>query len=260
MQKRNKIAISLFLLFYISFGVVLTLQQEKMVYQPWPQDFETCEAFKDVEKVTHNGTRMYVERGEKGMVVLYHGNAGSACQRYFYADMFMEAGYGYVIPEYAGYSNDRRETTHMLVKQDVQNVVSYLLTQNTDTVLVMGESIGTGMASYHTSLQAPEKLLLLAPFASLADIAKRKFWFYPSSFMVDNAFDNTELLRNYTGLVTIVHGDRDTIIPRQSGIKLYESLLSEKKEFISIDGFGHNDLFQSPNTFEAINSFLNNTQ
>lgn len=247
----------IFVTFYICFGIFITFNQERIIYQPWPQDFETCEAFKDAEKVTYNGTRMYVQKGEKGMVVLYHGNAASACQRDFYAEMFLQAGYGYVVPEYAGYSNDPSKPTHERIKQDVLNVVSYLQENNINNVLVVGESIGTGVASYHTSLQAPKKLLLLSPFASLADIAKRKFWFYPSFLMVNNAFDNTQLLSNYTDPVVILHGDTDTIISQKSGIKLYESLPTQRKEFISVDGYGHNDLFESATTYETIVSFLN---
>jgi uncharacterized protein len=257
MKKRNKIALGIFATFYICFGIFITFNQERITYQPWAQDFETCEAFKGAEKVTYNGTRMYVQKGEKGVVVLYHGNAGSACQRDFYAEMFLQAGYGYIVPEYAGYSNDSNKPTHERIKQDVLNVVSYLQEKNVNNVLVVGESIGTGMASYHTSLKAPKKLLLISPFASLADIAKRKFWFYPSSILVDNAFDNMQLLSNYTGRTVILHGDKDTIISQRSGIKLYESIPTQQKEFVSLEGYGHNDLFDSPVTYETIVSFLN---
>ncbi len=123
------IAIGIFVVFYVVFGVYLTINQENIIYQPWSQDFDSCIGFKDAQKVTHNGTRMYVRSGERGVVVLYHGNAGSACHRDFYAEQFIKAGYGYIVVEYAGYSNDTRKTTHKLVKQDVVNVVSYIKKQ-----------------------------------------------------------------------------------------------------------------------------------
>jgi hypothetical protein len=108
----NKIAIGIFLVFYLGFGTFLTLRQEHVVYLPFPQDFTTCPAFSAAEKVSHQGTRMYVSNLHMPTVVLYHGNAGSACDRYFYADLFSLAGYGYIIVEYAGYSNDPTPTTH----------------------------------------------------------------------------------------------------------------------------------------------------
>jgi uncharacterized protein len=256
MRKRNVVALVFFGSFYMLFGVYITLSQEKIVYQPFSQDFEVCPGFSSAEKVTVGSTRMYVRSGERGRVVLYHGNAGSACDRDFYTEWFVRAGYGYVIPEYAGYSNDPQETTHELVKEDVRNVLAYLASIGEANELVVGESVGTGVAAYHTSLHAPRRLLLISPFASLKDVARRRFWYYPTSIMVDNAFDNSVLLGAYRGPVTIMHGEDDMIIAYASGKKLYDSLPTIQKQFVSLTGVGHNDVFSTPVSYEAVQVFL----
>lgn len=256
MKKRSKVAVVVFLVFYITFGAYLSLRQERMIYQPWPQDFASCAGFRDAEKVIHKGTRMYVSYGERGTVVLYHGNAGSACQRDFYARMFTEAGFGYVIVEYAGYSNDPRRATHERVKRDVRNVISYLEDRGSANALVTGVSIGTGAASYHVSRRSPARVLLISPFASLADVAQRKFWFYPTRYMVDNAFDNIELLQAYSGPITIVHGEADRVIPQASGRELYEQIQSPDKIFVSVPNVGHNNLFSDQASYDTIRAFL----
>lgn len=253
---RNMAAILVFLVFYIGLGAYLTLSQERIIYLPAVQDFEACAAFQDAQKINHNGTRMYVEEGERGMVVLYHGNAGSACDRDFYARTFRRSGFGYAIVEYAGYSNDPRQTTHELVKQDVRNVIDYLTAQKVANVLVVGESIGTGLASYHASLAPPQKLLLISPFTSLADVAQRIYWFYPAKWLVDNAFDNIELLSAYDGDLTIMQGEDDSIIPPALGRKLYENLATPRKRLITIEGVGHNDLFASPKAHDTLREFV----
>lgn len=255
MKKRNYIALSLFALFYIAFGLVLTLNQEKIVYQPFFQDFDSCPDLSAAERVTYQGTRMYVSTTTGPVVVLYHGNAGSACDRAFYTQFFTNAGYGYVLVEYAGFSNDPREPSHELIKQDVRNVISYLQTTKINGVAIVGESIGTGFAAYHASLAPPQKLLLITPFTDLLDIAKERFWFYPTTFMVDNALDNTVALENYRGKVTIIHGENDLIIPYRYGQRLFDSLSTEK-EFVTIIGSGHNDLFTHQETYVAFQDFL----
>jgi len=257
MRKRNVIALSMFALFYVALGAALTLNQERMIYHPFPQDFDACTELRDAERVTAGGTRMYMRSGERGLVVLYHGNAGSACDRAFYADMFVEDGYGYVLPEYTGYSNDSKTPTHEALKANVRDVVAYLQTVQSTSTLVVGESIGTGLASYHASLAAPDRLFLISPFTSLRALAQRKFWYYPARVMVDNAYDNVATLQTYAGQVMIMHGEDDAIVPHAQGAALFAALPERGDHmFITVQGAGHNDLFRSWDAFMAIDHFL----
>lgn len=243
------------MLFYISFGVVITAFQESIVYHPDGQSFTGCPAFKDSKKVEYKGTRMYIKDISKPTIVLYHGNAGSACDRSFYIDIFTQSGYGYIVVEYAGYSNDTKKPSHDLIKKDVQNVLSYIDENKITNITVLGESIGTGAASYHTSQKPPEKLILISPFTSLADIAANTFWFYPTRFMVDNAFDNIRALNSFSGKILVVHGNKDEVIPYKLGVKLFGTL-NPKNTFVTINDGGHNDLFTYSETYSAITDFL----
>jgi len=231
------------------------LQQERIVYQPFPQDFATCPALAEAERVTFNGTRMYMHATTLPVAVLYHGNAGSACDRALYANLFTSAGYGYILVEYAGYSNDPEPPSHERIKLDARNVISFMQASGIDARVVVGESIGTGVAAYHASLYPPEKLLLIAPFTNLIDVARTRFWFYPSSLLVNNAFDLSSALEAYPGSVRIIHGTSDTIIPFELGQALYDSLATEK-ELLPITNADHNNLCRFPETTVAITSFL----
>jgi len=255
MQRRNKIAIGIFVVFYISFGAFLTIYQERIVYQPGTRDFASCPDFASADKITYNGTRMYVSGTDLPVVVLYHGNAGSACDRAGYAQLFVAAGYDYVIVEYAGYGNDDRKPTHDLIKQDDRNVINWLEQNNLTDVTLVGESIGGGVAAYHTTLAPPAKLLLITPFTDLGAVASDRFWFYPTSLLVENAYDNVANLASYPGPTHIIHGTKDKLIPYAMGRELYESLPGDKT-FVLIEGVGHNNLFSSVETFAAIKLFL----
>jgi len=260
MKKYRKwIAPIVFIIFYITFGTLITVYQEKMIYQPSKQDFNNCSFFGNDKRVIENGTQMYYYNpGKENLVILYHGNAGSACDRAYWAQYFTNNGYAYLIPEYYGYSNGVEEPSHQLIKKDVENVIQFIKDKNFKSVIVIGESIGTGMAVYHASLSPPDKILLVSPFSSVLDIARKKFWFYPVSILVDNAFDNVDLLSKYSGYVTIVHGDKDEVIDLSLGKKLFESLSSVKKKFVTIKGSGHNNIFDYSEMDDTLNSFLFN--
>ena len=249
-------ALAGFALFYVCFGVYLTVFQERVVYFPDNRAFNNCPALADATIVVASGTRMYAKLQDgQPTAVLYHGNAGSACDRAFYTQLFTKAGYGYVLVEYAGYSNDPVPPTHARVRQDVRNVAAWLAEQGVADVAVVGESIGTGAASYHAEIAPPSALLLIAPFTDLHAVARTRFWFYPTSLLVDNAFDNVAALAQYTGRTHLIHGTDDTIIPYPLGRAL-AATLSPAATFHTIEGAGHNNLFGFSATYTAIEQFL----
>ena len=256
-SRRDKIIILIFVIFYVTFGFLAFFFQAKIIYHPNQQDFITCPAFATSEKLDLNGTRAYFKRNGPNIVIFYHGNAGSACDRGFIADIFEANSYSFLFPEYTGYSNDTRKPAHDLLKNDVKNIVEYLKNQKYQEIVVAGESIGAGLASYHVSLSAPDKVLLISPFSSLLDIAKNRFWFFPVNLITDNAFINTELLKNFKKEIFIIHGEEDTIIPQKLGQKLFDSLDNQNKKIIVIPEAGHNDLFNFSEMEKAIQNFLN---
>lgn len=249
-------ALAIFVLFYIFLGAYLAIFQESQIYFPDNRDFYSCKEFESAEKINFKGTRMYFKKVSEKIAVLYHGNAGSACDRYFYANIFEGKGYSYLIPEYAGFSNDSQKPSHDLIKNDVRNVLEFIASQNFSETAVVGESVGSGAASYHASIKAPAKLLLISPFTSLLDIAREIYWFYPVSLMVDNAFDNTELLKNYKNTLMVIHGENDEIISYKFGKKLFDEASSEEKKMINIPGAGHNDLPVYDIFYTSIYEFL----
>lgn len=255
-RRRNVIAIGAFLLFYVAFGAHATAFQERIAYHPGSRDFADCPELSDAEQVSFKGTRMYVHDTGGRFAVIYHGNAGTACDRAFIADVFVKAGYSYALPEYAGYAGGEGFPSHERVKEDVKNVVSYLKTLGRGASVVFGESIGTGAASYHASLASVDRIVLVSPFTDLAAVARRHFWYYPTAWLVDDAFDNEALLAGFSGRALIVHGDADATVPVVLGKELFASLDAKQKRLSIIPGAGHDDLYDFPETLAAIKNFI----
>lgn len=254
--QRNVKALFVLVFVYFLLGALLFFFQDNIIYRPSAQDFERCPALADAEHIEHQGTRMYFKENGPRIAVIYHGNAGSACDREYLASLVESSGYSYIVVEYTGYSNDGLTPTHEGIKENVRSIVQFIAQKQFQEVVVLGESIGTGAASYHASIDAPSKLVLVTPFADLYDVAKSRFWFYPTSFLVDNAFDNQALLENYVNEVLIIHGDADKIIPLQSAQRLFDTLSTPQKKFVLVDGAGHNSIFEFEETYAGIFEML----
>ncbi len=161
--------------------------------------------------------------------------------------------------EYAGYGGDEKKPSRNLLFRDAENIVSFLKTKNYAQTLLFAESIGSGVASYHTTLMPVDRMIFIAPFDSLVNVAKSKFPIYPmfllEKFSEEN-YDNLALLRNYAGELRIIHGTKDNVIPLKRGRALFNKINIPNKEFVAIDGAGHNDIYSYKKTWDSISDSL----
>jgi uncharacterized protein len=113
-------------------------------------------------------------------------------------------------------------------------------------VLLLGESIGTGVASA-TAAAHPDRvagLLLLTPFDSLAGVARHHYPFLPVGWLLRDPYPSKEWLRKYRGPVALVLAARDTIVPAASGRRLHDACAGPKKLLV-VDSADHHDLLDA---------------
>lgn len=250
----KKIAVILILV-YVGFGLLLFVSQNQFIYYPSSQDFNTCQQFSDSEKININGTRAYYKNISEKLIVFYHGNEGSACDRDFLKDCFSNLGYSSIFVEYAGYSNDVRKSSQKALMQDVENINNFIKISGYTELVIAGESLGASLASYHSSIANEDKLLLIAPFYSLKDLARSHYPVYPVSWMLFDKYESHHWL-NDIRQVEIIHGNTDTIIPMTESKRLFSEIITENKKYSEISGSNHNDLYDYPETFSALSAFL----
>lgn len=242
---------------YVITALMLFFNQRSYIYFPDNTDFYACAYFTDEKKIEHNGTRMYYGENGERLVVLYHGNAGSACDRALYASYFDTHNISYLLVEYAGYAGDRREPSRELLFKDVENVIDFLSSTQYKILAVLGESVGGGIATHHASLQAPDKLVLISPFTRLSDVAKTHYPWYPVKLALREEYDNLSPIADFSGELLVIHGTADEIVPYTMGKRLYNAAAkTSQKEFMTIENAGHNDLYAHDELFEKIVEFV----
>lgn len=257
MKKKLKIIILGFVTLYFGVGLILFIFQKSLVYFPDNQDFNTCSFFEDSEKINIDGTRMYYKKNSDKLVVFYHGNAGSACARTYLKKKFEKLGLSYIFVEYAGYSSDTNKPTKKLLLKDVEKVNQFLIDKDFSQITVMGESLGTALAIYHSTIMDVDKLLLISPFFSMAEVASNNFRIYPISLLLRENYDNGKWIENSkTKSLEIIHGNIDEIIPIEQSKKLYNKVFIANKKYIEVIGANHNDIYGFDETNKNINQFL----
>lgn len=248
------------LIIYILFGLFLFFSQKSLLYYPTNQDFYECIGFENYDKLNYNGTRFYYKEGadKDNVIVYYHGNAGSACDRSAFKSIFEQSNASLIFAEYAGYSNDNENSpSRNLILRDVENLYNYIENEEFEEVLVYGQSIGSGAASYHSYLGEVDYLILVTPFSNLEEVVQSKYIIYPASILFRENFDNNKWLENYKGSLLIIHGSSDVVIPHKFSQELFEEVSTQNKEYILIEDRGHNDIWYSSLFRETISRSIN---
>ena len=103
---------------------------------------------------------------------------------------------------------------------------------------VIGESIGSGPASWLGSQpNPPDKIVLAVPFDRLERVAKEKFPWLPVGLVLRDKWENAVALANFKGAIEIYGAAEDQVIPVAHAQDLAAQLPTA--QFTLIPG-GHN--------------------
>ena len=80
--------------------------------------------------------------------------------------------------------------------------------------MVVGRSLGSGVAAYLASKRPVSRLVLVTPFDSVLEVAARSFWFVPVRWLLRDKFESTEYTPAITAPTTIIAAEHDVEIPR----------------------------------------------
>ncbi|SMD45436.1 hypothetical protein SAMN00777080_4087 [Aquiflexum balticum DSM 16537] len=227
--------------------------QEKLIFFPETlnknHQFDFRQKFEERNFETADGKLLhgilFKTDNTKGLIFYLHGNAGSIDGWGQVAATYTELNYDIFILDYRGYGkSEGKITSQKQLFEDNQMIYDQLKKEyNEQDIIILGYSIGTGMAAYLASENNPKRLILQAPFYSLTDLAGQLFPILPS-FIIRYKFANHQYLENCTMPITIFHGNQDEVIPYKSSLRLKEALKS-KVDLIILDGVGHNGITES---------------
>jgi uncharacterized protein len=176
--------------------------------------------------------------------VFFHGNGDSLFGDSEVGDRYIAAGYGFLIAEYRGYSGFAGKPNEAGLYADGRAYLYGLMAQGvkSDDIILMGHSLGTGVAVQLAEEFHVGGLILLAPYLSIPEMAQADYPVFPARYMVLDRFDNLRKMRNVHAPVLVVNGAKDQVIPPAQGKQLYD-MANEPRKFVSLPEHGHNDLF-----------------
>jgi hypothetical protein len=174
--------------------------------------------------------RLSPKQPAAGAVMITYGNGSTAVGCNHYAQNIQAvAPFDVFILEYPGYQDRRGPPTQTALFAAASEAFQTL--PDNRPIYLLGESLGTGVASYlaGTFTNRIAGLLLICPFSSVTDVARSRFIFLPVDWLLADKFASEDYLRDYHGKVGITVDGKDLTVPERFGRRLYESYIGPKK-------------------------------
>ena len=110
-----------------------------------------------------------------------------------------------------------------------------------EKVILMGRSLGSGIAIHVAAQREVHGLILVTPYDSIESLAKKQFPFMPVSLLLKHKFRSIDYADKITSPSLIIYGGKDRTVPPASTEKLIEGLTGKKK-VVYIEDAEHNNI------------------
>jgi uncharacterized protein len=158
---------------------------------------------------------------------------------------FRRLGVNVMIPDYLGYglSGGRPGEAGCFATADA--CYEHLMNRkdvDPRKIVAGGRSLGGGVAIDLAARRPVAGIVGFCTFTRMADMARRRFPFVPTSLLLRHRFDSIDKLGKVTCPILLGHGSRDELVPPDMSQTLAAASKGPVTTFI-VDGAGHNDFY-----------------
>ncbi len=109
-------------------------------------------------------------------------------------------------------------------------------------IVMIGRSLGSGVAIHVASIRPVTRLVLVTPYDSLQELAAQRFGFLPLRWLLLDKFESWRYAPNITAPTLLLAAEYDEIIPRASTELLYRHLPKGVATLTIIPDASHNTI------------------
>ena len=178
----------------------------------------------------------------RGIVLYFHGNRLNINRYASFANNFTKHGYEVWMMDYPGFGKSTGARTEQIICDDALRLYKMARARfSSDSIIIYGKSIGTGVASQLASVVKCKRLILETPYYSISALASHYFFIYPIPLLSRYKFPVYQYFEKIRAPITIFHGSNDEVIPYKQAKRLLE-LKKANVELITIGKGKHNNL------------------
>jgi fermentation-respiration switch protein FrsA (DUF1100 family) len=171
----------------------------------------------------------------------------------FFKDVF--ADYSVYLINYRGYGKSQGSPNETALFSDALAIYDEVALHH-DAIVAYGRSLGSGVAVYLASLRRLDKLILLTPYDSVAEVGQKLYPFFPVRHLIKDRFDSASRAASIEAPVLITSAELDHEIPLSHTLRLKQRFTLAPVEYLMIKAAAHNNIVDVPEYRAAVKKFI----
>ena len=253
---------------YIALCALMYFAQDNLLFHPQPKSIaETTDIlnrYPDLDTLTlymSDGTRLntYCSKdspdNKQPLLIYFGGNAEEVSHLAEYRPHF--AGHRLILVNYRGYGRSSGSPGERTMFSDALEVYDQLVKQpHTDQtrIILIGRSIGSGVATYLSSQRSVKATILITPYESMTAVAQEKYPFVPIDLLIKHRFESEKYAGKIGTPLLALIAKNDVVIPRQHAYRLLKQW--KGKTTVLETESDHNSIMNDEAIWKSIEDFI----
>lgn len=237
--------------------------QDKMIFHPVVSDRNLLEHYRPQERsLRANGYQLQAwefdnPSASNPYVVFYFGGNAEDVMHNFPDFPRLDVRKAFYF-SYRGYGASEGKPSQQAFYEDALGLYDQITSREdvaAESIVVVGRSLGSSVATYLSSKRAVAKVVLITPFDSIRAVAQAIFPLLPVKWFLRHPFPSDQYARGNATNALMMVAEQDEIIGVKHSKALYEQW-SGDKEWQIFPGVGHNDIHIHTEFYPQIRKFL----
>ena len=243
------IAISVLASMYLIACALLAFNARSMLYHPAPRSADVPHwtlPRGDADIIVSSNSQHSTQ-----LVLYFGGNTEDVSQALpMLQQAFPEAAIHAM--HYRGYGGSSGSPTEATLIGDALALYDRTSTGPTQDIIVIGRSLGSGVAVQLAAARPVQRLILITPYDSIGGLAARMYPAFPVRLLLRDQYDSWRHAARISAPTTLIIAGRDEVIPNASSLRLLREFRPGVARAVTIAEADHNDVFGYPQFAEAL--------
>jgi uncharacterized protein len=228
--------------------------QDKLLYFPTPEVDRPDARALHLRSGTETVKVWELHPGAHPAVIYFGGNGEDV--GFNIADLDRQLpDQAFYLVNYRGYGGSTGVPREDALIADAEVVYDWVRMRH-DSIVVMGRSLGTGIATALASRRPVAGVVLVTPYDSIANVGAGRYPWMPVRWLIKDPYNSVPRMKQVRAQVLALIAGQDESIPKARSDALIAAIPAGLGHTVIVPKAGHNDIETFPGYWAALKSFL----